>query len=312
VEEENLKKAFTLIELLVVIAIIAILAAILFPVFAQAKTAAKKATSISNLKQIGTSVALYMGDSDDIYPRNDDCVAGSSLNTVHNSLPYNATGAGCTGPFYYRRNHYSWQKWLMPYAKSVDVFMHPAMKKDPTQWADGGEIMNGYAINLSLTGALNTWNRPATSNGSFRDSFLGGSQSNIPDVGSAMLFMELASTIINFVPVFTTPNAATQTAYPAAVRELWVPMFMKRVGTSGCTYSNDVDASLYPFSGSIVIAKTDTSAKAIPIRQFLANTPTAAEYSVSSRWPCAPDGGAWTISAAPVYTKSWPMWAIEK
>ncbi len=62
------KKAFTLIELLVVIAIIAILAAILFPVFAQAKDAAKKTQSISNLKQIGTSTLLYSADYDDYYP----------------------------------------------------------------------------------------------------------------------------------------------------------------------------------------------------------------------------------------------------
>lgn len=62
------KKAFTLIELLVVIAIIAILAAILFPVFAQAKTAAKKTASLSNQKQIGTAVILYSGDYDDMLP----------------------------------------------------------------------------------------------------------------------------------------------------------------------------------------------------------------------------------------------------
>lgn len=59
------KGAFTLIELLVVIAIIAILAAILFPVFAQAKVAAKKTSSLSNLKQIGTAFVLYIGDYDD-------------------------------------------------------------------------------------------------------------------------------------------------------------------------------------------------------------------------------------------------------
>lgn len=56
---------FTLIELLVVIAIIAILAAILFPVFAQAKEAAKKTQSLSNLKQIGLSWLMYGGDYDD-------------------------------------------------------------------------------------------------------------------------------------------------------------------------------------------------------------------------------------------------------
>lgn len=60
--------AFTLIELLVVIAIIAILAAILFPVFAQAKAAAKKTQAINNAKQQGTAVLIYMSDSDDMYP----------------------------------------------------------------------------------------------------------------------------------------------------------------------------------------------------------------------------------------------------
>ncbi|RYG48887.1 prepilin-type N-terminal cleavage/methylation domain-containing protein [bacterium] len=60
-----MKKAFTLIELLVVIAIIAILAAILFPVFAQAKAAAKQSVNVSNLKQIGLAGIMYAGDYDD-------------------------------------------------------------------------------------------------------------------------------------------------------------------------------------------------------------------------------------------------------
>ncbi|MDX2066300.1 MAG: prepilin-type N-terminal cleavage/methylation domain-containing protein [Fimbriimonadaceae bacterium] len=62
-----MKKAFTLIELLVVIAIIAILAAILFPVFAQAKAAAKKTQSLSNVKQISLGQMLYIADFDDIF-----------------------------------------------------------------------------------------------------------------------------------------------------------------------------------------------------------------------------------------------------
>jgi prepilin-type N-terminal cleavage/methylation domain-containing protein len=61
-------KAFTLIELLVVIAIIAILAAILFPVFAQAKVAAKKASDLSQVKQLGLGVHIYLNDYDDTYP----------------------------------------------------------------------------------------------------------------------------------------------------------------------------------------------------------------------------------------------------
>ena len=62
------RRAFTLIELLVVIAIIAILAAILFPVFAQAKEAAKKTGCASNLKQMSVAMALYQMDHDDGYP----------------------------------------------------------------------------------------------------------------------------------------------------------------------------------------------------------------------------------------------------
>jgi prepilin-type N-terminal cleavage/methylation domain-containing protein len=64
------RRAFTLIELLVVIAIIAILAAILFPVFAQAKEAAKRTACLANGNQIGKAVIMYMGDADDRVPPN--------------------------------------------------------------------------------------------------------------------------------------------------------------------------------------------------------------------------------------------------
>jgi prepilin-type N-terminal cleavage/methylation domain-containing protein len=73
------KRGFTLIELLVVIAIIAILAAILFPVFAQAKEAAKRTSCLSNSNQIGKAMLMYMGDNDDKVPLVMYHVAGSYI-----------------------------------------------------------------------------------------------------------------------------------------------------------------------------------------------------------------------------------------
>ncbi len=90
-------KAFTLTELLVVIAIIAILAAILFPVFSSAKEAAKKTSCLSNLKQYGSAIFLYNGDSDSTYAQSvyslDAAVllpgSGNRVFTVYDALlPY--------------------------------------------------------------------------------------------------------------------------------------------------------------------------------------------------------------------------------
>lgn len=76
------RRGFTLIELLVVLVIIALLAAILFPVFAQAKRAAKRTTSISHMNQIGKGVMLYLGDYDDIYPMTMETVSTGFPTTV--------------------------------------------------------------------------------------------------------------------------------------------------------------------------------------------------------------------------------------
>src|SRR5438552_2644824 len=68
IRHSHFARGFTLIELLVVIAIIAILAAILFPVFAQAREAARKAACASNLRQIGTAFLMYSQDHDECLP----------------------------------------------------------------------------------------------------------------------------------------------------------------------------------------------------------------------------------------------------
>src|SRR5579872_2890780 len=85
-------RGFTLIELLVVIAIIAILAAILFPVFAQAREAARKAVCISNNRQIGLGAMMYVQDYDEMYPTNawNTPAIGVADNDVHSGNYHSA------------------------------------------------------------------------------------------------------------------------------------------------------------------------------------------------------------------------------
>lgn len=112
-----MKRAFTLIELLVVIAIIAILAAILFPVFAQAKDAAKKSVSLSNTKQINLGLVLYTNDSDDVYP--------SSV-TERISPNYGTSQTQADAAIYSIRAK------LNPYIKSDALFKDPSSVAWPT------------------------------------------------------------------------------------------------------------------------------------------------------------------------------------
>jgi prepilin-type N-terminal cleavage/methylation domain-containing protein len=112
------KSAFTLIELLVVIAIIAILAAILFPVFAQAKAAAKKTASLSNIKQIVLAQMMYSNDYDDFV------TPATAWGTQASGLPLCFDAADCIAPYDYLE---------LPYIKSAQIFGDP---QGPTQTAD--------------------------------------------------------------------------------------------------------------------------------------------------------------------------------
>ena len=103
-------RAFTLIELLVVIAIIAILAAILFPVFAQAREKARQTACLNNTKQIGLGTTMYAQDYDESLPFPFWSTDGSQWD--------NWCGDGAT-----------WRQRILPYTKNSQIFVCPTFKK---------------------------------------------------------------------------------------------------------------------------------------------------------------------------------------
>ena len=84
----NTRRAFTLIELLVVVSIIALLAAILFPVFAKAREKARQTTCASNLRQLGMAFSLYAHDYDDGYPNTNDPYLWQGMRWRWPVMPY--------------------------------------------------------------------------------------------------------------------------------------------------------------------------------------------------------------------------------
>jgi prepilin-type N-terminal cleavage/methylation domain-containing protein len=141
------KNAFTLIELLVVIAIIAILAAILFPVFAQAKLAAKKTVALSNAKQLALANFIYMNDYDD--------------NLVKEYFGFPASNQGPWGNVYY-----SWRYAIYPYlAKSGGLLQDPTNPfNSPADYcpaytdgvnADTVYLPQNFAVNNNVIGFAN-------------------------------------------------------------------------------------------------------------------------------------------------------------
>jgi len=157
-----MKRAFTLIELLVVIAIIAILAAILFPVFAQAKLAAKKTAGLNETKQIGLGLNMYLNDADDTLPGyRFNSADGSAINPTY--LKYKAAGDPKAAK--YESDGASTMKAIFfnqmidPYIKNDDLWKAPTYSNawvnyqdkgtwDPGFFAYGGQ--NSYGLNNYL------------------------------------------------------------------------------------------------------------------------------------------------------------------
>src|SRR5438876_9524548 len=134
---------FTLIELLVVVAIIAILAAILFPVFAQARERARQATCTSNVRQLSLGVMMYVQDNDETFPL---------MWTYGPPLPPEQSFYGLTPTIW------TWQNFAMAYVKNYTIHQCPSGWSQRSTWSGARHPANGgYGGNLSVirTGRTN-------------------------------------------------------------------------------------------------------------------------------------------------------------
>ncbi len=146
-------KGFTLIELLVVIAIIAILAAIIFPAFSQARAKARQASCLSNLRQLGTAFMMYTEDYDELLPGAADGTPGAGLTggwMYYTEFPAEVT------PGAYHPDRGS----LYPYVKSKAVYVCP----EDSQGQTSGD---SYAYNDCLVTGLTAGLHPGKGLASF-------------------------------------------------------------------------------------------------------------------------------------------------
>jgi len=130
-----MRRGFTLIELLVVIAIIAILAAILFPVFARARAKAQQNNCLSNVKQLQLGLMMYASDND-------------------NTMPLDSVGSPAT----------YWQSTILPYVKNTQIYICPS-DSNPFALAAPNTVPNSsYGINSYCYGRTPMWStRPSCS-----------------------------------------------------------------------------------------------------------------------------------------------------
>ena len=264
------RRAFTLIELLVVIAIIAILAAILFPVFAQAKKSAKQTVSLSNVKQVGLATNLYFSDFDDVTP---------PIYWYDPSL----SASSNQGFSYY-------PLLMLPYTKSKQIFLCPMDTQDDPLLHDAaghGRFDPANQFHDYITGAnpsygynyiyLNTFVPPFN--------FSGVSSTSLEAPAETIMFAEatMKDLVVPSISTATTGTVTNAVGYARIRPPFAVPSF-GWPGWTGTLPSAKSQGQLWGrFDQKFVLASwLDSHAKRVAISKLKA--PGTTESEVNRYW----------------------------
>jgi len=188
------RRGFTLIELLVVIAIIAILAAVLFPVFAKVREKARQTSCLSNEKQIGLAITQYVQDNDELYCFNN--------------------GPGST----------DWRTFISPYIKSVDVWACPTNTSNNVTNYDGDGIWQSYgASGWPYSSLFDNQPRPTANTVPFATNYGGYSPTSLAGIQTPSSVIVVGETAYGYQDVGWGVTAGCNPYPPVKASDCWNP-----------------------------------------------------------------------------------------
>lgn len=226
--EARRRNGFTLIELLVVIAIIAILAAILFPVFAQAREKARQTSCLSNCKQVVTSSLMYSQDYDELYAVG--AAQGPDLLWYWNynlPIPYNWRPGYQAGTGRYEAGKVQWANSLQSYIKNYQTYVCPSGPEvrlaipdyatPVVPWANSTTTYNGLLSSYNQAGVATPANMIMFWEGRGKASVAGFSLSNPNLICST----SGANTSCNYIPCGGSGNGSSSAMFTLS-GTLWI------------------------------------------------------------------------------------------